>query len=55
MNDQISTPPTLTDGVQLAMVYSPYQPFDGLYTPEEALRSGTLFVGLDKPLREGER
>ena len=40
------------EGVQLAMVYSPYQAWRMLYTPEEALRHGTLFEELYKPLEE---
>jgi hypothetical protein len=42
-----------TDGISLAMVYSPAQEFDDLYDPEEGLYRGTIFVKLDKPLREG--
>lgn len=38
---------------QLAMVYSPEQPFCLLYTPGEALAHGTLFEELDKPLGTG--
>ncbi len=41
-----------TDGLQLAMVYSPYQAWRMLYTPDEALRHGTLFEELYKPLEE---
>ena len=37
----------------LAMVYSPHQSFDGLYSTEEALERGTLFVELDKPWKVG--
>ncbi|MBQ2118720.1 MAG: spore coat associated protein CotJA [Clostridia bacterium] len=37
----------------LAAVYSPVQPFEGIYTPQEALGAGTLFAGLDKPFRGG--
>lgn len=40
------------EGLQLAMVYSPYQAFRMLFTPEEALRHGTLFEELYKPLEE---
>ena len=35
--------------VHLAMVYSPYQPFDDLYDLEEALNAGTIFRALDYP------
>ena len=38
--------------VQLAMVYSPVQQYRHLYDRDEALRRGTLFVELDKPLVE---
>ena len=55
MNEQITMPPFPADGVQLAMVYSPVQRFEGLYSPEEALQRGTLFEGLDKPLKEAEK
>lgn len=41
------------DGISLAMVYSPAQEFDDLYDAEEGLYRGTIFVKLDKPLREG--
>lgn len=37
----------------LAMAYSPHQIFDGLYSTEEALERGTLFVELDKPWKVG--
>lgn len=33
----------------LAMVHSPEQSFDGLYSPEDALAHGTLFEDLYKP------
>lgn len=39
---------------QLAMVYSPYQCWRMLYSPDKALRCGTLFEELDKPLEECE-
>ena len=32
----------------LAIVYSPYQSFDNLFTPSEALCKGTIFAELDK-------
>jgi hypothetical protein len=44
--------PTAADcleGMSLAMVYSPCQQFDGLYTPEKGLQQGTIFAELDKP------
>jgi len=36
-------------GAPLAMVYSPFQRFDDLFEPEEALCHGTLFRELYKP------
>lgn len=35
--------------LSLAMVYSPEQPFEGLYSPEDGLAHGTLFEALYKP------
>jgi hypothetical protein len=55
MNDQMNAPHFPQNGVQLAMVYSPVQAFEGIYTPEDALMRGTLFEGLDKPLKEAEK
>lgn len=40
------------DGLQLAMVYSPYQCWRMLLSPENALAKGTLFEELYKPLVE---
>ncbi|MBO7304353.1 MAG: spore coat associated protein CotJA [Clostridia bacterium] len=37
---------------QLGMVYSPYQCWRMLYTAEDALKHGTLFEELYKPLEE---
>ena len=37
---------------QLAMVYSPYQHWRMLYSPDEALDHGTMFMELYKPLEE---
>ena len=37
----------------LAMVYSPHQMFDNLFSTEEALEHGTLFVELNKPWKVG--
>jgi len=42
-----------SDGLQLAMVYSPYQSWRMIMSPEDALAHGTLFEELYKPLREG--
>ena len=55
-NQENSTPTPREDslaGFQLAMVYAPEQPFEELYTPENALLRGTLFAALDKPLVKG--
>lgn len=41
-------------GASLAMVFSPYQQFEGLYSEREALTRGTLFKALDLPFT-GER
>ena len=41
-----------SDGLQLAMVYSPYQSWRMLLSPDDALAHGTLFEELYKPLRE---
>ena len=40
---------TCLTGKSLAMVYSPCQMFEGLYTPEEGLCRGTVFMELEKP------
>ena len=37
----------------LAMVYSPFQVFRDIYTPQKALSRGTLFLELDKPWKAG--
>ena len=39
----------------LAMVYSPYQHFREIYTPDTALDRGTLFSELDLPFEGGNR
>ena len=39
-----------SDSYSLAMVYSPRQIWRGAYDPETALRRGTMFKELDKPL-----
>jgi hypothetical protein len=44
--------PELAEGVQLAMVYAPKQAFRMLYTAPDALKHGTLFEELYKPLEE---
>ena len=41
------------DALQLAMVYSPYQSWRMLLSPEDALAHGTLFEELYKPFRGG--
>ena len=55
MNDQMNQPTNPHEGLQLAMEYSPVQTFEALYSPDEALRRGTLFQKLDKPLLEAQR
>ncbi len=35
---------------QLAMVYAPYQCWRRLYSPEDAMKHGTMFEELYKPL-----
>jgi hypothetical protein len=42
-------------GGVLAMAYVPNQRWEGLYEPEQALRRGTLFKGLDLPFEGGMR
>ena len=39
----------------LAMVYSPYQSWEDIFTEEEALKNGTLFARLYKPYTGGMR
>ncbi len=39
----------------LAMMYAPYQKFDCLYEPAEALKNATLFKELNKPFLAGRR
>ena len=39
----------------LAMVYSPYQSWEDIFTQEEALKNGTLFAKLYKPYHGGNR
>lgn len=41
------------EGKALAMVYSPKQYWRMTYSPEDALRHGTLFEELDKPFAAG--
>jgi hypothetical protein len=43
---------TCSDGLQLGMVYSPYNSWRMLLSAESALKHGTLFEELYKPLRE---
>ena len=42
------------DGLSLAMVYSPYQSWRMLYSEDDALKHGTLFEELYKPLGEAK-
>ncbi len=39
----------------LAMVYSPIQTWRNIYTPDEALKYGTLFADLNFPWVAGEK
>ena len=39
----------------LAMVYAPYQKFDCLYDPADALKNATLFKELNKPFLAGRK
>lgn len=39
-----------SEGRQLAMVYSPYNEWKMIFSPEDALAHGTLFEELYKPL-----
>ena len=41
--------PRFPDNIHLAMVYSPDQEFEDLYSPENGLEAGTVFIKLDKP------
>ena len=42
-------------GFPLAMAYVPYQAFENLYEPEQALSCGTLFRDLYMPFRGQKR
>ncbi len=39
----------------LAMVYAPYQKFDCLYDPADALKNATLFKQLNQPFLAGRK
>ena len=41
--------PMLCEGVQLAMVYAPYQNFEDLYAVDKGFYTGTIFAQLDLP------
>ncbi len=41
----------LPEGFPIAMAYVPWQELDATYSPEAALKSGTLFPELDKPFK----
>lgn len=41
--------PALETGLMLAMATVPMQPWEQPYSPETALKHGTVFPGLDKP------
>ena len=51
-NGENSNGSTSCTGRQLAMVYSPYQCWRMLYSPDDALKHGCLFEELYKPLEE---
>ncbi|MGM9636482.1 MAG: spore coat associated protein CotJA [Eubacteriales bacterium] len=48
-------PPNSCDYPSLAMAYLPYQKWDCLYEPAEALQNATLFRELNKPFLAGRR
>lgn len=48
-------PPNFCDYPSLAMAYLPYQKWDDLYEPAEALQNATLFRELNKPFLAGRR
>ena len=52
-NTQPGQTPDMEADVQLGCVYSPYQFFRQLYEPHDAMRHGTLFEELYKPLEGG--
>jgi len=41
--------PSFDKNVAVAMVYSPDHEFECMYSPEDGLLAGTLFIALDKP------
>ncbi len=41
--------PRFPNNIHLAMVYSPDHEFEELYSPEDGLEAGTVFIKLDKP------
>ncbi len=45
---------TKLSSMPIAMAYVPMQRFQELYSPETALRAGTLFKELDKPFLGSE-
>ncbi len=40
------------DGMRLAQAYVPFQNFEALYTPQQALCAGTVFEQLDMPYKK---
>lgn len=40
---------TCETNYKLAMVYSPYQEWQNIYSGEKAMEAGTIFAELDKP------
>ena len=49
LNNMQTVCPQAREYPSLAIVYSPYQSFTGLFDPMTALCKGTLFSELDKP------
>lgn len=47
--------PACLDGMPLAMVYAPTQPFENIYPPEQWLEKGTVFAALEFPFRGGRK
>ncbi len=45
----------VTDTLPVGSVYGVMQEYKNIYSPEEALRKGTLFRDLDLPFRGGKR
>lgn len=48
-SDPSRSTPCPQSAQSLAMVYSPVQEFEGLYSPQAGLAAGTIFCQLEKP------